>query len=154
MTKKIFAGRGYAAVGLYMPKARENIGSVLRAAGCYDVSLVAAEGRRYQRAPTDTMDAWKHVPFVETDNLMSMVPFGCVPVAVEFIKTSKSLIEYKHPERAFYVFGPEDGSVPNHVLEKCRDVVYVPTQACMNLAATVNVLLYDRLAKQQRNPQE
>ncbi|TOK02114.1 hypothetical protein CGI27_01360, partial [Vibrio parahaemolyticus] len=26
-------------------------------------------------------------------------------------------------------------------------VVYVPTHGCMNLAATVNVVLYDRLAK-------
>lgn len=29
-----------------------------------------------------------------------------------------------------------------------RDVVYVPTNGCMNLAATVNVVLYDRAAKQ------
>jgi tRNA(Leu) C34 or U34 (ribose-2'-O)-methylase TrmL len=27
-------------------------------------------------------------------------------------------------------------------------VVYVPTIGCMNLAATVNVVLYDRLAKE------
>ncbi len=26
-------------------------------------------------------------------------------------------------------------------------MVYIPTVGCMNLAATVNVLLYDRLAK-------
>ena len=31
-----------------------------------------------------------------------------------------------------------------------KDVVYVPTQGCMNLAASVNVILYDRLAKQLR----
>ena len=29
----------------------------------------------------------------------------------------------------------------------CTDVVYIPTIGCMNLAATVNVVLYDRLAK-------
>ncbi|MGL5390464.1 MAG: RNA methyltransferase, partial [Shewanella sp.] len=29
-------------------------------------------------------------------------------------------------------------------------VVYVPTVGCMNLAASVNVLLYDRLAKAHR----
>lgn len=28
--------RGFAAVGLVNPKTRENVGSVLRAAGCYD----------------------------------------------------------------------------------------------------------------------
>jgi tRNA(Leu) C34 or U34 (ribose-2'-O)-methylase TrmL len=26
-------------------------------------------------------------------------------------------------------------------------VVYIPTTGCMNLAATVNVVLYDRMAK-------
>jgi tRNA(Leu) C34 or U34 (ribose-2'-O)-methylase TrmL len=31
-------------------------------------------------------------------------------------------------------------------------VVYVPTQGCMNLAASVNVILYDRLAKGFRQP--
>ena len=30
-------------------------------------------------------------------------------------------------------------------------VVYVPTIGCMNLAATVNVVLYDRLAKSFQN---
>lgn len=29
----------------------------------------------------------------------------------------------------------------------CRDVVYVPSRFCMNLAATANVILYDRMAK-------
>jgi hypothetical protein len=29
-------------------------------------------------------------------------------------------------------------------------VVYIPTIGCMNLAATVNVLLYDRMAKQHQ----
>jgi tRNA C32,U32 (ribose-2'-O)-methylase TrmJ len=33
------------------------------------------------------------------------------------------------------------------VIDQADDVVYVPTVGCMNLAASVNVLLYDRLAK-------
>ena len=33
------------------------------------------------------------------------------------------------------------------ITDWCRDVVYIPTDKCMNLAATVNVVLYDRLAK-------
>jgi tRNA(Leu) C34 or U34 (ribose-2'-O)-methylase TrmL len=57
---------------------------------------------------------------------------------------------YKHPERALYIFGPEDGTLGHDVLDWCRDVVYVPTNGCMNLAATVNVVLYDRMTKTQR----
>lgn len=148
MPKKEFAQRGYAAIGLYQPKDGNNVGSVLRAAGCYDAALIAIEGRRYHKARTDTQAVFRRIPLVQTDDLLSIIPFGCVPVAVEFIKTAKPLTTYKHPQSAFYIFGPEDGSVPTHILEKCRDVVYVPTDSCMNLAATVNVLLYDRLLKQ------
>ena len=31
-----------------------------------------------------------------------------------------------------------------------KEVIYVPTQGCMNPAASVNVILYDRLAKKLR----
>ena len=52
-----------------------------------------------------------------------------------------------HPEQAIYIFGPEDGSIPQALIDSADHVVYIPTIGCMNLAATVNVLLYDRLAK-------
>ncbi len=45
------------------------------------------------------------------------------------------------------MFGPEDGTLGDDVLSWCRDVIYVPTRYCMNLAATVNVVLYDRMQK-------
>ena len=33
--------RGYAAVGLYMPKTEMNVGGAMRAAYCYGASLIA-----------------------------------------------------------------------------------------------------------------
>jgi len=68
-------------------------------------------------------------------------------VAVDLIEGAIPLHEYKHPERAFYIFGQEDGTLGERVLSYCRDVVYIPTSYCMNLAATVNVVLYDRMSK-------
>jgi tRNA(Leu) C34 or U34 (ribose-2'-O)-methylase TrmL len=68
-------------------------------------------------------------------------------VAVELIDGAKSLTTYKHPPRAFYIFGPEDGTLKKEITDFCEDIVYIPTEGCMNLAATVNVVLYDRLAK-------
>jgi tRNA(Leu) C34 or U34 (ribose-2'-O)-methylase TrmL len=47
----------------------------------------------------------------------------------------------------FNIFGPEDGTISQDVIDRADAVVYVPTNGCMNLAATVNVVLYDRLAK-------
>ncbi len=138
--------RGYAAVGLWNPKNSVNVGSALRAAQCLSASMVAVSGLRYRRAPTDTMKAYRHLPLLHASDLFDLVPYDCVPVAVEIVDGARELPTYAHPQRAFYVFGPEDGSLPKRVLDRCRDVVKVPA-GCLNLAATVNVVLYDRLAK-------
>ena len=140
--------RGYAAIGLHNPKNGLNVGSALRAAGCFQAAMVAVSGARYRRAPTDTQAAHKHIPLIQTESLRDSIPFDCVPVAVDLINGATALHEYKHPERAFYVFGPEDGTLGKGITEWCRDTIYVPTSYCMNLAATVNVVLYDRQAKQ------
>ena len=143
--------RGYACVGLVRPKNVINVGSVLRAAGNYEVALVVASGIRYRRTPTDTMLAHRRIPFVDdVADIFAALPYNCVPVAVDLVEGAEPLVDYKHPERAFYIFGPEDGTLGRSVTDRCRDVVYVPTHGCMNLAATVNVILYDRLAKQWR----
>lgn len=142
--------RGYAAIGLHMPKTPANVGSAIRAAHCYGASLVAMTGRRYHGSPTDPQKGYRHVPFVQVDDLHSIVPYDCVPVAVELLDGARDLAKYTHPERAFYVFGPEDGTLGKGVTDWCRDVVYIPTRYCMNLAATVNVVLYDRMVKRTR----
>lgn len=143
--------RGYAAIGLHMPKTAANVGSVLRAAHCYGAAMVATTGQRYRRASTDAAKAYRHIPLIQCDDLHAVIPFDCVPVAIEFIKSARELTTYVHPERAFYVFGPEDGTLGQSITGWCRDVVYVPTEYCMNLAATANVVLYDRIAKQLRH---
>jgi len=140
--------RGYAAIGLDRPKDKANLGGVLRAAGCYGASMVAVSGDRMGKYATDTMQAWKHIPCINTDSLFDVIPFGAIPVVVELTARAKSIVTFCHPERAFYIFGPEDGSVKQEIIDRCPLVIYVPTNKCMNLAATVNVVLYDRMAKQ------
>jgi tRNA(Leu) C34 or U34 (ribose-2'-O)-methylase TrmL len=145
--------RGYAAVGLHMPKTPTNVGSVLRAAHCYGVGFVASTGQRYRGSSTDTMKAYRHLPLLHADDLHSLVPHDCVPVAIDLLEGARSLVDYIHPERAFYIFGPEDGTLGEKVTSWCRDRVYVPTAFCMNLAACVNVVLYDRAAKESAKRQ-
>lgn len=139
--------RGFACIGLHEPKDEKNIGSVLRACGCYEADMIVVAGKRYHHAPTDTQKTWKHIPLLEVESLRSAMPKGCVAVAVDLVEGARPLTSYVHPERAFYVFGGEDRTLRADVLSWCRDKVYVPTAFCMNLAATVNVILYDRLAK-------
>lgn len=140
--------RGYCGIGLDNPKDSNNVGAALRAAGIYGAAFVAASGRRYGIGPTDTMKHYRHLPFMRPDDVLSLLPYDCVPVAVDLIEGAQPLHTYVHPERAYYIFGAEDATLGDRILSRCRDVVYVPTNGCMNLAATVNVVLYDRMAKQ------
>ncbi|MBW2941016.1 RNA methyltransferase [Zhongshania aquimaris] len=140
----------YTCIGLFNPKSPENIGSVMRAAGCYGVSSVFYTGTRYDYAKpfyTDTQKVHEKIPLIGVKDLKDIIPLGCVPVAVELLDGAKPLTTYRHPAQAFYIFGPEDGTLKKEITEFCQDIVYIPTQGCMNLAATVNVVLYDRLAK-------
>lgn len=150
MTSEKHTTRGYAAIGLYMPKTPANVGSVLRAAHCYDAAMIAKTGQRYKHAPTDPAKAYRHIPLIQCDDLRDVIPYDCVPVAVDLISTARPMNDYVHPERAFYIFGPEDGTLGKNVTDWCRDVIYIPTMHCMNLAATVNVVLYDRMVKRMR----
>lgn len=144
--------RGYAAIGLHEPKNDLNVGGVLRAAGCYGAAMVAVGGERngYRRASTDTQHASLHLPLLLVDELRSAVPEWAVPVAVDLVPDATPLPSFRHPDRAFYVFGPEDGTLGDDVLGWCEHAVMVPTRYCMNLAATVNVVLYDRMSKGKR----
>ena len=146
--------RGFCCIGLDNPKTNINVGSVLRAAGVYEAQMVVIAGHRYGKAPTDTMRHHRHLPLLQVENLHDAIPFDCVPVAVELIPNAIPLPEYKHPERAFYVFGAEDATLGHRVLSWCRDVVYIPMDGCMNLAATVNVVLYDRMCKARATPND
>ncbi len=126
----------------------------MRAAGCYGIDTVFYTGKRYDRAIkfyTDTNNAIQRIPFIKVPRLLTCVPKQVKIVCVELAEGAIPLPEYRHPELALYLFGPEDGTLEQEVINKADAVVYVPTIGCMNLAATVNVVLYDRLAKSNIN---
>lgn len=141
--------RGFSCIGLDNPKHAINLGGVFRSAYNFDVSLVVMGGIRPKRIrhAADTVKAHRSIPHLFVDHVLDGVPHDCVPVAVDLIEGASSLVEYKHPDRAFYVFGAEDATLDQRVTSRCRDVVYVPTTRCMNLGVTVAVVLYDRMAK-------
>ncbi|MGO2076172.1 MAG: RNA methyltransferase [Pseudoalteromonas sp.] len=139
-----------ASIGLLNPKSPTNVGGVLRAAGCYNALQVFFTGMRYLNAKkfhTDTKNVLERIPLVGCDNLCDVKPIGAKVVVIELIEGATPLPDFKHPENAFYIFGPEDGSISKEILAWCDEVVYIPTIGCMNLAATCNVVLYDRQAK-------
>lgn len=148
----------FVSIGLTNPKSISNVGSVMRAAGCYQVNQVFYSGQRYDRAAkmsTDTKKATSSIPLTNIESLgvttmMEAVEEGTKIVCVDLIQGATPLPSFKHPEKALYIFGPEDGTIDQKVVDHADFVVFVPTVGCMNLAASVNVLLYDRLAKSDR----
>ena len=89
----------------------------------------------------------RHVPVIHPDDPLSFLPVATQIVAVDLLDGAVPLPEFKHPERALYVFGAEDMTLGKRITDRAQHVIYVPGRACMNLAACVNVLLYDRMAK-------
>ncbi len=141
-------------IGLLNPKSPDNVGSVMRAAGNFRVESVIYTGKRYPRAlmrnpdlPDMHRKVSKNIPLSEVSCLIDDAPANTSIVCVEFAENAISLPNYQHPGNAFYIFGPEDGTITQNIIDRADSVIYVPTVGCMNLAATVNVVLYDRLAK-------
>lgn len=137
-------------IGLHNPKSPTNVGAVMRAAGCYNATQVRYNGTRYNRAAkfqTDTQNSQARIDLVEMDNLTANLEQDVEIVCVELVVGAVALPQFTHPDNAIYLFGPEDGSLPQEVVDQADHVVYIPTHGCMNLAATVNVVMYDRLAK-------
>lgn len=142
--------RGFCAIGLVNPKTTENVGSVLRAAYCFNAVFVAVQGKRYSKSPTDTPNVTKHRPLLHTDDIISLCPHDCEPVAVDLLDGAEPLDLFRHNPRAFYIFGPEDGTLGKNITDRCARKVAIPCAMCLNLAAAVNVILYDRIAKMRR----
>ncbi len=139
--------RGFAGIGLIRPKNVHNEGGIMRAAHCFGASLVMLQGARFQRQSSNVTRAERHIPTMHVDSIVDSAPHGCLRIAVDLIEGATDLRDFIHPERAIYIFGPEDGTLGKAVHERCQHVVSIPTAFCLNLAATVNVVLYDRMAK-------
>lgn len=142
--------RNYFCIGLDNPKTPANVAGVLRACGCYDAAFLAIRGTRYKKHSADTMAQYKHMPLLQVNDLKDVIPYDCVPVAVDLVDGAKDLVDFCHPERAYYIFGAEDGTLGQRVLDWCPLRVKISTRHCMNLASCVNVLAYDRMAKEKR----
>jgi hypothetical protein len=83
------------------------------------------------------------------ESWIGMVPVGCQLVAIELCNGASNLMEFQHPSQAVYVFGPEDGSVPQELLDKCHHKVYIPTEYSLNVTTTIATVLYDRKLKEK-----
>lgn len=146
------SGRGFAAIGVYQPKREVNVGGVWRAATLYGAAYIYTVGSRYQRDPGDTPRTPLHTPlhhYADVDDLVEHLPHGCPLIGVELDSRAVSLTGYRHPQRAAYLLGAEDHGLPPQVLERCHEVVVVPTPRLIshNVATAGALVLHDRYVK-------
>jgi tRNA(Leu) C34 or U34 (ribose-2'-O)-methylase TrmL len=151
-------------VALIDPKIPHNVGGAVRAASIFcDNAEVLWTGNRVQgpmdddgeRLPREErMRAYRNVRMTHgwpVSTLDLRIGKGYTPVCVEVDHSAENLYDFVHPARVMYVFGPEDGSIPKGVRTICHRFVTIPTRSCLNLAAAVNVVLYDRNYKTARD---
>lgn len=146
------------AVVLINPKYAHNVGGALRMCSCFGVNQLWWTGDRVtldhgkgERLPREErMKDYARVMVVDSfdqTRIMDRFPDGVTPVCVELVKGAQLLPHFEHPEHPVYVFGPEDGSVPQPIRALCHSFVAIPVAHCLNLSVAVGMTLYDRLIK-------
>lgn len=144
--------RGFFAIGIYHTKNVINIGTLWRSAYILGASYIFTIGRRYKKQASDTLKTPRHVPLFHYDTFAEMranLPHGCRLVGVELDESSEPLIEYSHPQQCAYVLGAEDHGLSREVIDGCHDLIQIPGEHSLNVAAAGTVVMYDRLAKSQ-----
>jgi len=153
-----------AEILLWDPKNGHNLGGAVRACATLGGSKVAWTGSRVNgdlvgnrgkhRIPREErLPEYAHIMHRQVDGRQALehaAANGLTPVAVELQAGTEKLPAFEHPEHALYVFGPEDGGLGGLANSYCHRFVEIPTQAgrCVNLAAAVYLVLWDRWAKQ------
>jgi len=150
------------------PKYARNVSQIVRLASGYDFKQVFFTGNRVDlEDPSKNLDGRggnkggkkgkgkARLPreermkgYQKVDICHHQRPFDCfksgVPViGIELREGAMPLHEFKHPEEAIYVFGPEDGSI-NRLARHCHQFVYIPVRHCLNLATAASTILWDR----------
>lgn len=143
------------AVALVDPKFSFNVAQAVRIASCYGVPQVWFNGRRVpldstkgNRLPREErMKGYQDVQICHQEYFFDRFPDDVVPVGVELTPSSENLLYFEHPEKALYVFGPEDGGLGKVERMHCHRIIQIPTRHCLNLSMAVGTVLYDRHSK-------
>src|SRR3990172_13291107 len=121
-------------VMLIDPKFPHNVGNAYRACAAWGADCPYWTGNRVSldnfngRLPREErMRAYRDS--VHFSHLEGRLPFVDVysdvtPICVELLPSAAPLTTFIHPEKALYVFGPEDGSVPGNIRAQCHHFIY------------------------------
>lgn len=141
--------RGYFGIGIIHGKNDLNLGTLWRSANIFGASFIFTIGKCYAKRgqPTDTLKTDRHVPLYEYDSFNDFViPRNCELISIELSDKSKSIVQFKHPQRAIYMLGAEDTGIPEYILEKSK-VIQLPGDRCLNVSVAGSIVMYDRISK-------
>jgi len=139
------------AVVLIDPKYPHNVAAAIRPCSCFGVEQPLWTGHRvrlalFTRLPREErMKGYNEVSWRNEQRPLDVLQG--TPVCVEIGRGSTPLPSFVHPQDAIYVFGPEDGGVPGQIRRHGHNFTYISARHCLNLAAALNVILYDRIQK-------
>jgi len=144
---------GYFAIGIENNKTPMNLGTLWRSAFLFDAKFIFTINVRYKKQGSDTCKTWRQLPyfaFATVTDFLEHRPADCELVGIEMIVGAIDIRDFKHPKRAIYVLGAEDSGLSNKIISSCQYLIKIPTAFSLNVASAGTVVLYDRLAKQER----
>ncbi|WND03080.1 RNA methyltransferase [Temperatibacter marinus] len=147
--------RGYFGIGIDGATKTGNMGNLIRTA--YSFGAAYAFITKPQGGETknnlaitkdfaDTSKTWKQIPFYMYQGPDEIqMPKGCRMVGVELTDESIDLPSFRHPHQAVYVLGAEIYGLSKPMLDRCDDVIKIPTQFSLNVATAGAIVMYDRM---------
>lgn len=144
--------RGYCGMGVYNMKREINYGTLFRSAFCFGCDFIFLIGRRFEKQCSDTARSERNLPLYEYENFEDFynhLPYNSQLVSIEICERSKPIKIVTHPERAVYLLGGEDLTLPKEIIDKSYFVIEIPTKTCLNVAVAGSIVLFDRFNKQE-----
>ena len=140
-------GKGFCGIGVYMPKTKENMGTLIRSAKMFNADFVFMIGERYV-SQHSAVKLDSKIPIFYFKDFKTFCE--CMPpiekfTCIELTDGSKKLSEYKHKEKGIYILGSEDGGLPKEILESERcEFIEIEGNSSLNVAVAGSIVLYHR----------
>lgn len=141
--------RGFFAIGSERMSKPMNLGALMRTAHAFHASFVFTVDAHHKLKTIRSADTAKsagHLPTYRFETIDDMsLPIGMSLVGVELTDDAIELPSFRHPKRAAYILGPEEGSLSPEMTAKCDYVIKIPTKFCVNVSVAAALVMYDRM---------
>lgn len=129
-----------------------NIGSVIRNANAFLAAEVIIYGRRkYDKRGTVGTHNYTNFKFVKEEDDLQQIISGKFVVGIDNVEQAKPIESYEWPdEHILLCFGQEDVGLPDEILSKCQDIVYITQYGSvrsLNVGVASGIAMYDYTSK-------